>query len=710
VINNFSDRAGRVIRVIRMVRLVKLYKEVQRHKRQLSRVQSINSPSPNKIYPEPRVSIPVDGGDQVKHTDGSGSVTKRESFLNYFKVPLQLSHFGSNSRSAAMKGRPLGSLSKTNFTDNEHHHELEEINLKESRVGRRLSELTTKRVILLVLILLLVIPLFTSDMYFEANASADYETDLLEKLLNDNSVGSTVQDAALDAFIPLEDSEEPKLVYMASKTKVYYEDKSISLSLLRPEDETETITITTVAKGELTFIISSRSEAVLTAYLDLGKTMFICIVLTLASLLFSRDANNLILRPIERMIKKVNRIARDPLLAKEHTLVKDHHSGFENETVQIENAITKIGGLLALGFGEAGSAIVASNIAKSGAVDPMLPGRRKMAVFGFCDIRNFTDATEVLQEEVMVFVNSIAEIVHSQVDKYTGAANKNIGDAFLLVWKLPEDSVYKNENGSFELDRTRTTQNTVDFSLISFMKIYAKINRDPSVLHYREHPKLNERLPNYQVKMGFGLHIGWAIEGAIGSEFKIDASYLSPNVNMASRLEAATKQYGVPLLFSGELHQYLSTGMKGCSRLIDRVTVKGSVKPIDLYTVDVDVEGILPGKDKTLWPSEMKHRIQKDKKLRIQHLFSEGSAALLLESDKDLTYMLQNRNPEFYENFNSGFESYINGEWPTAKKKLIRCLEIIPHDGPTQNLISYLEEHDFIAPEEWQGYRVLTEK
>jgi hypothetical protein len=36
--------------------------------------------------------------------------------------------------------------------------------------------------------------------------------------------------------------------------------------------------------------------------------------------------------------------------------------------------------------------------------------------------------------------------------------------------------------------------------------------------------------------MGFGLHIGWAIYGAIGSVYKIDASYLSPNVNMVSRL------------------------------------------------------------------------------------------------------------------------------------------------------------------------------
>ena len=62
----------------------------------------------------------------------------------------------------------------------------------------------------------------------------------------------------------------------------------------------------------------------------------------------------------------------------------------------IENAIIKIGTLLALGFGEAGSEIIGSNMAKSGDVDPMIPGKKKCCVFGFCDIRNFTDATEVL--------------------------------------------------------------------------------------------------------------------------------------------------------------------------------------------------------------------------------------------------------------------------------------------------------------------------
>ena len=73
-------------------------------------------------------------------------------------------------------------------------------------------------------------------------------------------------------------------------------------------------------------------------------------------------------------------------------------------------------------------------------------------------------------------------------------------------------------------------------------------------------------MPGYQVKLGYGLHFGWAIEvhcknyiykGAIGSNFKIDASYLSPNVNMAARLETATKQYGTLILVSGTMHNVI---------------------------------------------------------------------------------------------------------------------------------------------------------
>lgn len=82
--------------------------------------------------------------------------------------------------------------------------------------------------------------------------------------------------------------------------------------------------------------------------------------------------------------------------------------------------------------------IIADNMSQTGDVDPMIAGNKVMGIFGFCDIRQFTDTTEILQESVMVFVNEIAEIVHGLVDRFSGAANKNIGDAFLLVWKYGE--------------------------------------------------------------------------------------------------------------------------------------------------------------------------------------------------------------------------------------------------------------------------------
>jgi hypothetical protein len=55
-----------------------------------------------------------------------------------------------------------------------------------------------------------------------------------------------------------------------------------------------------------------------------------------------------------------------------------------------------------------------------------------------------------------------------------------------------------------------------------------------AVLLYR---KFLTSLPHWVIIfLRFGLQIGWAIEGAIGSIFKIDASYLSPHVNMVSTL------------------------------------------------------------------------------------------------------------------------------------------------------------------------------
>lgn len=151
----------------------------------------------------------------------------------------------------------------------------------------------------------------------------------------------------------------------------------------------------------------------------------------------------------------------------------------------------------------------------------MVEGTTKTGCFGFCDIRQFTDVTECLQGEVMVFVNRIAEIVHRATHKYTGAANKNIGDAFLLVWTLDETDILdhmKANNVATEIEAEAELQRQLaDNALYALMKIVVDIENANSygvLTKYAEHPKIKERFPEgFKVRMGFGLHHGWAIEG-----------------------------------------------------------------------------------------------------------------------------------------------------------------------------------------------------
>jgi len=146
------------------------------------------------------------------------------------------------------------------------------------------------------------------------------------------------------------------------------------------------------------------------------------------------------------------------------------------ETTILDKTISKIGALLAIGFGEAGSKIISKILQQnSDEVNPMIDGEKVIAIYGFCDIRNFTDSTEVLQENVMIFVNEIAEIVHNITSDHLGSPNKNIGDAFLLVWKIENLFVKKDEMGEMSLINCDSVHQIVDTSVIALLKILTKI-------------------------------------------------------------------------------------------------------------------------------------------------------------------------------------------------------------------------------------------
>ena len=255
-----------------------------------------------------------------------------------------------------------------------------------------------------------------------------------------------------------------------------------------------------------------------------------------------------------------------------------------------------------------------------------------------------------------------------------------------------------------------------DLSLISFLKIICSLYKKREILKFRDNEKLKNRIPNYRVKIGFGLHVGWAIEGSIGSMYKIDASYLSPNVNMASRLEAATKQYGVNILISSDLQSIFSKKTKKYLREIDRITVKGSNRPIGIFTVDMKLDKLGPKK------KNLSQIISKEEKREFHNFFKfelikeiaskDIKANQIFQSDKSLCEVLYDPNvmSEFKSNFLHGFDNYINGNWESSKKYLEKTLDIEMNDGPTNVLLNYMKEREFTAPDNWNGYRALTDK
>jgi class 3 adenylate cyclase len=155
-------------------------------------------------------------------------------------------------------------------------------------------------------------------------------------------------------------------------------------------------------------------------------------------------------------------------------------------------------------------------------LDPSGGGSRVTGVFGFCSIRNFMDITECLQEELMVFVNRVAAIVHFATNKFAGAANKNIGEAFLVVWRLTDKDkrAVLNDRQTTHIDTEDALDTQLaDNALLSFLKIITDLEDSSSSgeLHtYEKYGRLMDRFPGgFKVSMGFGLHYGWAIEGTL---------------------------------------------------------------------------------------------------------------------------------------------------------------------------------------------------
>jgi class 3 adenylate cyclase len=284
------------------------------------------------------------------------------------------------------------------------------------------------------------------------------------------------------------------------------------------------------------------------------------------------------------------------------------------------STILRIGSLMKVGFGAAGVEIIRNNLAKGESKDGLVlntQGTTVKCIFLFCDIRQFTDATESLQEEVFVFTNKIASVIHSICNSYGGSANKNVGDAFLMSWLLSDETSdggatrrrssfgARNNRGPNRLTRI---QIKADSALLAVIKISIALYNDKFFLEDMTETKRGRLMKKIAkrmgpvVQMGFGLHCGKAVQGAIGTQRKLDATYVSDAVEFAEFLESSTKQFKVNMLMSDAFEGLLSPQVQRRCRKVDQILIlEDDMDPddpdlveiaekVDLYTYDMDID------------------------------------------------------------------------------------------------------------------------
>jgi len=416
--------------------------------------------------------------------------------------------------------------------------------------------------------------------------------------------------------------------------------------------------------------------------------------------IFNRIATRYCIAPIEKLFAIVNSFAKDPM-AKLGSFGDDTL----DELNELEQSIRKIASLLQVGIGLAGRETIARCLRTTGDINPIAVGIKVNCLFGFCDIRQFTDATECLQEQVMLFTNSVGHIVHHAVHDCGGFANKNIGDAFLVAWtgdKLERriaqvQHLDRNKqigavftDNQFEpVSRDKWSPTVGDKAMAAFIRLTICVRGATALTELVQNPVLQKRLPGYTVRLGCGLHVGWAIEGALGTQKKIDATYLSPATNVAMGLEGATKQYGNLLLISQETYKLFSPLVQRLVRRIDRVYATAGAEPFDLYTYDLPTSLAVP-------PDEAKERAM------AEHVFDYPLAI----------------TPEFRAAFDEALELYLQGKWAEARPLFEAANALLVDqakenknldapDKPTLALLKLMAASDFKAPDDWAGCREL---
>ncbi len=182
-------------------------------------------------------------------------------------------------------------------------------------------------------------------------------------------------------------------------------------------------------------------------------------------------------------------------------------------------------------------------------------GESKQLSVLFSDVRGFTTISEgldpkTLSELMNAFLTPLTEVIHHE----KGTIDKYMGDCIMAFWGAPIQDINHPRN-----------------AVVAALKMVKRLNQLQDEFKARGWP---------EVKIGVGVNTGRMSVGNMGSSLRLAYTVMGDAVNLASRLEGITKEYGVQIVIGPETKESLSDLE---TRELDRVRVKGKDLAVTIY-------------------------------------------------------------------------------------------------------------------------------
>jgi adenylate cyclase len=184
-----------------------------------------------------------------------------------------------------------------------------------------------------------------------------------------------------------------------------------------------------------------------------------------------------------------------------------------------------------------------------------MEGKREDLTVLFSDVRGFTTISESLDpQNLSAYINEYLTTMSLVIRNNRGTLDKYIGDAIMAFWGAPVVDPSHHRNG-----------------VVTAMQMQQKALELNEEFRKRGWPEF---------RIGIGLNSGVMSVGDMGSKVRKAYTVMGDPVNLGSRLEGITKQYGVGILVGESTKKRVPDVI---FREIDRVRVKGKDEPVAIF-------------------------------------------------------------------------------------------------------------------------------